>query len=105
MWVENNGKVVHVKPHFNAHQSVRAKIALNRGIFEWDVIIEKACNYSWVGMCASENFDYKTWAGAQNTGWVLGSCGYCCRNIRYCPGFGDGAKITVHLDMNKRTCA
>ncbi|CAB5211164.1 unnamed protein product [Rhizophagus irregularis] len=23
----------------------------------------------------------------------------------YCPPFGDGAIITVHMDMNKRTCA
>ena len=27
------------------------------------------------------------------------------RFLRYCPEFGDGAKITVHLDMNKRTLA
>ncbi|CAG8565495.1 2391_t:CDS:2 [Rhizophagus irregularis] len=38
----------------------------NNGIFEWDVIIEKDCNASWVGVY--------------------------------------GAKITVHIDMNKRTC-
>ena len=38
--IEDNGKVVQACSSF---RSVRAKIALNRGIFEWDVIIEKAC--------------------------------------------------------------
>ncbi|PKC60177.1 hypothetical protein RhiirA1_468412 [Rhizophagus irregularis] len=82
-------------------------MALNKGIFEWDVIVEKSCNYIWVGICSSENFNYKSWAGGQSTGWVLGSNGECCKIIsrNYCPPFGDGTKITIHLDMNKRTCA
>src|SRR5438045_3982267 len=51
---------------------------------------------------------YETFAGLQPTGWVLGSGGNCwnsSKNLKYCPEFGDGTKITVHLDMNKRTCA
>ena len=51
--------------------------------------------------------------GDQPTGWVLGSDGSYSnrfsntdgRTRNYCPPFGDGAKITVHLDMNKRTIA
>jgi hypothetical protein len=38
----------------------------------------------------------------------LGSGGFCYNNSEseyYCPSFEDGAKITVHLDMNKRTIA
>src|SRR3989440_5215882 len=27
------------------------------------------------------------------------------RIVYYCPPFGDGSKITVHLDMNGRTCS
>ncbi|RIA86684.1 concanavalin A-like lectin/glucanase domain-containing protein [Glomus cerebriforme] len=108
--LENNGKVVYAPDGCNLHQSVRAKIALeNKGLFEWDVIIEKFCKNVWVGVCASENFNYEGWAGDQATGWVLGSSGNYCNSgnwlNNYCPKFGDGSKVTVHLDMNKRTCA
>ncbi|CAG8736132.1 10488_t:CDS:2 [Rhizophagus irregularis] len=108
--IKDNGKIVQtIKVSSYRHQSVRAKITLgNRGIFEWDVIIEKACSYSWVGICASENFNYENPAENQSTVWVLGSCGYVCNSgisIDYCSPFGDGTKITVHLDMNKRTCS
>jgi len=108
--IEDNGKVVRAPKSCGKHQNVRAKIICeNKGIFEWDVIIEKYCGASWVGVCSSENLNYETFAGSQLTGWVLGSYG-CCYNsgnriYDYCPSFRDGAKITVHLDMNKRTCA
>ncbi|CAB4403530.1 unnamed protein product [Rhizophagus irregularis] len=106
--IEDNGKIVYA-PDGCSWQSVRAKIALeDKGIFEWNVIIEKSCSGSWVGVCASENFNYEVFARTQPTGWVLGSGG-AFRNHsnevgNYCPAFGDGARITVHLDMNKRTC-
>ena len=81
----------------------------NKGIIEWDVMIKKTCAYAWVGVCAPENFDYERFAGYQPTGWVLGSSGACYNSSigvsNYCPPFEDGSKITVHLDMNKRTLA
>ncbi|RGB27933.1 concanavalin A-like lectin/glucanase domain-containing protein [Rhizophagus diaphanus] len=106
--IEDNGSVVHA-PSNERWQNVRAKTILeNNGIYEWDVIIEKACHTSSIGV-ASENLDYEEFAGNQLTGWVLGSNGYCYnsnKHIRnYCPSFGDGARITIHLDMNKKTCA
>ncbi|RGB37161.1 hypothetical protein C1646_757212 [Rhizophagus diaphanus] len=110
--IKDNGKIVQALKGCSLHQNVRAKITLeNKGIFEWDVIIEKAYCDSWVGVCASENFNYEyNYAGNQPTGWVLGSCGRCRNSDTvikdyYCPSFGDGTKITVHLDMNKRTCS
>ena len=40
--------------------SVKTKMASeNKGIFEWDVIIEIVGAYDCVGVCASENFDYE----------------------------------------------
>ncbi|RGB22955.1 hypothetical protein C1646_748359 [Rhizophagus diaphanus] len=108
--IMDNEKVVCAPDSCVLHQSVRAKIILgNKGIFEWDIIIMKVCFYAWVGVCASENFNYETFAGGQSTGWVLGSHG-CCYNSGnlvkdYCPPFGDGTKITVHLNMNRRTCS
>src|SRR6266540_3192207 len=76
--IEDNGKVVGEQNDRKSQKSVRTKIALeNKGIFEWDVFIEKYCEYSWIGVCASENFDCERYAGHQNSGWVLGSSGYC----------------------------
>ncbi|RIA80011.1 concanavalin A-like lectin/glucanase domain-containing protein [Glomus cerebriforme] len=107
--IEDNGKVVCSHLAYSL-QSVRAKMILeNKGIFEWDVVIEKYCSYTWVGICA-ENFNYETSAGRQTTGWVLGSDGSCYSSsskiYNYCPTFhNDNVKVTVHLDMDKRTCA
>ncbi|RGB33754.1 hypothetical protein C1646_761333 [Rhizophagus diaphanus] len=109
-WDESgNGKIVSAPLGNYSDQCARTKlIIINKGIFEWEVIIEKSCVYSWVGICASENFNYGAFAGYQSTGWVLGSNGTCWnsgKGSNYCQPFGDGAKIIVHLDVNKRTCA
>ncbi|GBB85567.1 hypothetical protein RclHR1_12060005 [Rhizophagus clarus] len=105
--IEDNGKVVYLKSKTKSWRNVRAKMILEgKGIFEWDVIIEKA--NAWVGVCAPENLSYEFWAGRQPTGWVLGVNGLCYNSDKgsnYCPPFGEGARITVHLDLNKRTCA
>ncbi|GES97528.1 hypothetical protein GLOIN_2v1482344 [Rhizophagus clarus] len=109
--IEDNGKIVQASNNCNTHRNVKAKIVLeNSGTFEWDIIIDKICKWSWVGVCASENVDYEVFVGGQPTGWVLGSNGYCSnasiKEFNYCPGFHkDGTIVTVHLDMNKRTCA
>jgi hypothetical protein len=107
--IENNGKVVHA-PGGCGHQSVRTKMPLDyKGIFEWSVIIEKFCLNSWVGICSLENFNYETWAGFQPTGWALGSNGYIHNSNKgtyYCPPYKyDDVKVTVHLNMYKKTCA
>ncbi|EXX71282.1 hypothetical protein RirG_079890 [Rhizophagus irregularis DAOM 197198w] len=104
--IGDNGKVIRVPKGLGSWRSFRAKMVLEYSyIYEWDVIIEKA---SWVGV-ASENLNYEDFAGNQPNGWVLGSCGGCYNSgyykNDYCLSFGDGARITVHLDMNKRTCA
>ncbi|RGB22382.1 hypothetical protein C1646_748533 [Rhizophagus diaphanus] len=108
--IEDNGKVVCAPNDLTDWQSVSVKMTLgNKDVFEWDVIIEKFCESAAVGVCALENFNYETWAGYQTIGWVLSSQGSSVNSNEwlgnYCPSFGDGTKITVHLDMNKRTCA
>ncbi|CAI2179578.1 11185_t:CDS:1 [Funneliformis geosporum] len=105
----NNGNVVRAQNGF-LHQNVTAKIALeNKGVYEWDVIIEKNCTLAWVGVCASENLNYEIFAGYQKTAWVLGSSGDTDNSghvTYYCPSFKeDNCKVTVHLDMNERNCA
>jgi hypothetical protein len=53
--IEENGKVVSAQNDCNLQTCVKAKLALeNQGIFEWDVVIEKLCEYAWIGVCASE---------------------------------------------------
>ena len=82
--------------NFRDARSVRAKVSLkNKGIFEWDIIIEGHCLWSSVGVCASENFNYEIWAGKQPTEWVLGSNGYCYNSnseFYYCSSFGGGTE-------------
>jgi hypothetical protein len=111
--IENDGKIVRA-PNGCGDQSIRAKIALenklNNGIFEWDVIIEKACSSIVIGVCTSEYFNYEYRASGQSNVWALGGSGKCISytysRTNYCPSFrNDGTKITVHLDMNNRTCA
>ncbi|EXX69013.1 uncharacterized protein OCT59_001016 [Rhizophagus irregularis] len=108
--IKDNGEIVQALEGCSLSRSVRAKITLeNKGIFEWDVIIEKSCSRFCVGVCASEYFNYEIAAGLQSTVWALGSSGHV-RNSGisieyYCPPFGDGTEITVHLDMNRRTCS
>jgi hypothetical protein len=109
--IKENGKVISALNNVcSSHTNVRVNMILeNKSIFEWDVVIEEASSYTWVGVCASENFDYERFAGFQSTGWVLGSNGDCYNSkncaVNYCPPFGNDTKITVHLDMIKRTCA
>jgi hypothetical protein len=81
----------------------------NKGNFEWDVIIEKTCAQAWAGVCSPEEYsiNYEELSSAQSM-WVVGSSGYTYHNsdrLKKHPSFGDGTKITFHLDMNKRTCA
>jgi len=108
--IEDEGKVVRIQKDYKFLQSVKSKLTLkNKGTYEWDIIIEKNCDYAWIGVCASENFNYEKFAGNQSTGWVLGSSGSTCHSgkwFSYCPSFEKNVgKVTVHLDMNKRTCA
>ncbi|RGB33769.1 hypothetical protein C1646_815823 [Rhizophagus diaphanus] len=111
--IMENGNIIQSTFGQTSLQSVRAEILLeyNKGIFEWDIIIEQSCRSSYVGVCASENFDYEAWAGNQSTGWVLCSNGSCYNSgvwmRNYCPTFAgcNNIKITVHLDMNRTTVA
>src|ERR1043166_6550514 len=81
--IEGNGQVVRAPADCPLHQNVRTKMILeDKGIIEWDVIIEKVCGCAWVGVCAPENLDYERFAGYQPTGWVLGSGGACFNSSR-----------------------
>ncbi|RHZ44594.1 hypothetical protein Glove_718g30 [Diversispora epigaea] len=93
----------------NVHHSVRAnKIICEEGIYEWDVILEENCTYAWIGVCAERGLDYSSFAGQQSCAWVLGSSGKCYHNsigFEYTKEFGSGTRITVHLNMTRKTIA
>ncbi|CAB4440186.1 unnamed protein product [Rhizophagus irregularis] len=76
------------------HEWIRMKIPISgQGLlFEWGIMVEKICEYFWA------------------YGWVFGSNGVICHNthsyrIKYGQTFKEKDRITVHLDMEKRTCS
>jgi hypothetical protein len=108
--IKENGSVVESSYNFKALQSIRGKMSFeNEGIFEWEFIIERKCKIIYVGVCGSGDFNYDRFAGSQSNGWVLGSNGSCCNSgiweNEYCNKFGDGARVTIHLNMHQRTCS
>ena len=108
--IEDNGKVVRAQNDCGSLKCVRAKVMFeNKGIFEWDVMIKESKGVRFeVGVCASEYFKYEISVGGEPAGWVLNSDAEFWDSKtweRYCPKFVDNSKITVHLDMYKRTLA
>ena len=107
--IDKGGAVVRANKECLSHQNARARVEIcDRGVYEWDVIIERSCSYAWVGICASENFLFDGFVGLKANGWVFGSNGQCYSNnkcINYGSTFGEGDIITVHLNMDNRTCA
>ncbi|CAI2172824.1 6214_t:CDS:1 [Funneliformis geosporum] len=109
--VEDNGAIVRAKRDDGiCLQSIRTKMVLeSEGIFEWDVIIERNCYLTYIGVCTSGNLNYENFADQDIDGWVLSTLGciwHSGSSVPYCLPFEeDGSKVTVHLDMNKRTCA
>ena len=83
-----------------------------QSLVEWDIVIEKICDFFWVGICTENGFnvDYNSWLGRQAYGWLLGSNGVICHNIsdyknKYGQMFGENDRITVHLNMEEKTCS
>jgi hypothetical protein len=83
-----------------------------QGLVEWDIVVEKICCQFWVGICTIKGFsvDYNSWLGKHAYGWVFGSNGVICHNAskatnEYGRKFKEKDIITVHLDMEKRTCS
>ncbi|CAI2186447.1 16482_t:CDS:1 [Funneliformis geosporum] len=109
-----NGLTIHddeftVSNKNSGHQTVRTKeIICGKGIYEWDIIIEECCVSTWVGVCTESGLDYNDFAGYQPHGWAFGSCGSVYNNNKesgYASSFGKGDRISVHLNMNEKTCA
>jgi hypothetical protein len=110
--IGDDGKDVYTKIDCE-FQGIKSKVIFeDKGIFEWDIIIENN-SLSCVGLCTplEHNFDYEVKKSLTDK-WMLGSDGNCYNYPKYrrereayCLPFGDSAIITVHLDMNMKTCA
>ncbi|PKK79449.1 hypothetical protein RhiirC2_727236 [Rhizophagus irregularis] len=102
----------------SSHEWIRTTIPISRqsSIFEWNIMVEEMCSCFWVGICTEKGFnvEYNSWLGKQAYGWVFGSNGVICHNTqqengpytnKYGKEFKENDRITVHLDMGKRTCS
>jgi len=101
----------------SSHEWIRTTVPISgQSLVEWDIVIEKLCNGFWVGICTEKGFNvnYNSWLGKQAYGWVFGSNGVICHNTQqengpytnnYGQEFEENDKITVHLNMGKRTCS
>jgi hypothetical protein len=100
----------------SAHEWVRTKFPFSgQDLVEWDIVIEKMCKSFWVGICTDNGFNVNnnSWLGQHSYGWVLGSNGFICHHKKdkepfknkYGQKFNEKSRITVRLDMGKRTCS
>jgi len=77
-----------------------------KGVYEWNIVIEKLSKTIYIGICDIHE-DLKN-NDQYYHGWVLGSDGYVYYKKDYKwydAKFKEGDKVTVHLDMRKKTCA
>jgi hypothetical protein len=96
--IEDNGRVVRTSDSLDSFQGVKTKMRIeSKGIFEWNIIIEKNNNNIYIGFSTTRTDKF-----------LLRSDGYCNGSeklLSYCPPFKDGTKVTIHLNNIKRTCA
>ncbi|CAB5164202.1 hypothetical protein RhiirA5_504179 [Rhizophagus irregularis] len=77
-----------------------------KGVYEWNILIEKLNNKVYIGICDINVSLNKNDQGYH--GWVLGSDGYVYHEKKwkwYDAKFKEGDKVTIHLNMKNGTCA
>ncbi|RIA98960.1 concanavalin A-like lectin/glucanase domain-containing protein [Glomus cerebriforme] len=102
--VPNDGFTV--TEQFNIQRSITGNLKFKgRGVYEWNILIENLCKTVYIGICNINDDLRKNDQGYH--GWVLGSDGYAYHEgkwKRYDAKYKEGDKVTVHLDMKKKTC-
>ena len=106
----NNGKIVEARKECR-RAVIRAdgfeRTRGTRFIYEWTVIIEKTCSQFLVVICPSDDFSMNDFS--VRNALCLGSSGICYNKDEriedYCSRFKEGVIITVHFNMNNKTCA
>ncbi|CAG8604418.1 9594_t:CDS:2, partial [Acaulospora morrowiae] len=101
--LDNDGHVASINSDISYIQRAKTNYVLVSGIHECKFVIEKLDKSVWIGVCS----EYCRLS--ENNEWTLGSDGFCHHNddsIKYfSKEIVEGTKITVHVDMDKRTCA
>ncbi|RIA98958.1 concanavalin A-like lectin/glucanase domain-containing protein [Glomus cerebriforme] len=104
--VSGNGSTVEAKEFTQLKSILGDLIFKGRGVYEWKILIEKLCKKVYIGIC-NINEDLKKNDQGYH-GWVLGSDGYVYHKGKwkwYDAKYKECDKVTVHLDMKKKTCA
>nr|CAG8486474.1 10634_t:CDS:2 [Entrophospora candida] len=91
-----------------SHLVFKTTQGFKNGYHKWDIIVEESFEQTvYIGVCGTD-IDHLQFLGNQKHGWVFGSDGtiyHDGESYYYGEPFDDLSKITVHLDMNKRTLA
>ncbi|RIA85814.1 hypothetical protein C1645_879056 [Glomus cerebriforme] len=83
MWFDKSPFII--VSNSSSHEWIRTKVPISgQGLFEWNIVVEKICEYFWVGICTENGFkvNYNSWLGKQTYGWVFGSLGVICHNTQ-----------------------
>ncbi|RIA98909.1 hypothetical protein C1645_748422, partial [Glomus cerebriforme] len=98
----------------NMNNSIKSMIAdmiiKGKGVYEWDIVIEKLHKTIWIGICDYDKTledDVIIYIQGYH-GWVLGSDGYIYHKKDrkwYGAELKEGDIVTVHLDMTEKSFA
>ncbi|CAG8464978.1 10514_t:CDS:2, partial [Acaulospora morrowiae] len=101
--LDNDRYVASIDSNIDYIQRAKTNYVLTSGTHECKFIIEKLDKSVWIGVCSD---DCRL---AENNEWTLGSDGLCHHNnesSKYLlKEIVEGTKVTVHVDMDKKTCA
>lgn len=94
-----------------AHNTVTGNFPLTSGRYSWQVLVHTSCDLAWVGV-SDGSVPRTSWGGRERGGWYYGSNDALCHAattdhrayMHYCGHgkWGDGAVVTVYLDMDAR---
>ncbi|RIA98907.1 hypothetical protein C1645_748419 [Glomus cerebriforme] len=115
LYISNDGLTLEADQNLDVYKHVMGDFIIKeKGIYEWDIIIQKLCKTVYIGICDYKNFEIECYNNNNNNnqyyyGWVLGSDGFVYNKKnwkRYTnEKFKEGDKVTIHLNMTNKTCA
>ncbi|CAB4460236.1 hypothetical protein RhiirA1_530258 [Rhizophagus irregularis] len=110
LYISKDGFTLQADQNLDAYKHVIGDLIIRgKGIYEWDIIIEKLCKTIYIGICDHKEFNQEFCYNNQYYGWVLGSDGFVYNKKKWkkytSEKFKEGDKVTVHLNMTDKTCA
>ncbi|GES78614.1 hypothetical protein GLOIN_2v1546064 [Rhizophagus clarus] len=111
LYISKDGFTLQADQNLDAYKHVMGDLIIRgKGIYEWDIIIEKLCKIIYIGICDHKKFNQECYNNNnQYYGWVLGSDGFVYNKKNWkkytSEKFKEGDKVTIHLNMTDKTCA